>query len=134
MANAVRRLWRTLSEPRAAAALAISLYLVGVALAITLIFQHRADPVSRWLPPLVIIFGAVIGIAGAWIGRHDGRRIEMAGIVSLNGGLISGGIAEAEILTDLDPYLVALCLVAAILAVARWNQLDRWSHHRSSHS
>lgn len=134
-----RKIWETLSEPRFVTGLALTVYLVTGMLGVDLLTQPREDPITHWVPSVLLIVGSIWAFACAWplqlinrVGACWGKNLEKVGLILLAGGLITGTLAEInDLLASQDAagdYTVALLIICVLLAVARWIQLTIESH------
>lgn len=118
-----QRLKETLSEPRLVTGGTVAAYLVLLALGVDLIPLLTVSPWWHWIPAMMMVIGAGVGLPCAWVGGQTWARWELVAMPISVAGLLGGVIIEATELWQSDfaaEVLVALGIVVLIIVIVRW--------------
>ncbi|WRS30612.1 hypothetical protein U6G28_02680 [Actinomycetaceae bacterium MB13-C1-2] len=124
-----QRLKHTLSEPRIISGATVAAYMVVLALGIDLIPNLRGEPAWQWVPAIMMMTGAAVGLPCAWLGGPKRARWELVFMPISLGGLLGGIVIESSTLWGNDfagHVLIALGMIVLIVVIVRWVWLTRY--------
>lgn len=132
MITVATRFWETISQPRYASAAAILAYSLAVVMGLILMATPQANLVLQFAPGGLLVLGGLIAAPSAWIGGRFWARRELAGMLGLAGGFLTGLIVEiydlartGDTATLWLEFLLVLVVVGAIVR-AIWLRNRYW--------
>ena len=125
----LKKIWRTLSEPRFITGATITAYLIVLVLAVDVAISTLPHyPLIFWTPAVFMTVGVTISLPAAWFGGRSWARWELISLPLTIAGLLGGVVIEATELWDADfagHLLIALIALVLIAVIVRWTWLRR---------
>lgn len=124
----LRRVIQSLYSPRIVSGITVTSYTILLILGVDVLFALPDRPLIHWVPAIMMMIGALIGIPCAWIRGRKLARWELVFMPISIAGLLGGIVIEAHNIwtTSFAGHLLLyLGIIVLLIVILRWVYIRR---------